>query len=342
MNRKVPILLLILFSLFACRRNEFKVDVDNIEVEIKINRLEKEMFEISPDSLITSIPYIEKKFGSFYELFNYLINIGITKSSYYPRYLKSFVADPLNREVYKVAIDEFPEIEDIERGLTDAFKHFRYYFNDRDIPDIYTFISGFNASIIIDTNIIGIGLDRYLGSESEYFDKLGIPEYQQYNMQRGKIVTDCLHSFISTEWPFNKEGDREITNNVLNNIIHEGKIIYCVKSMVPSENIGFIMGFSPDEYKFCRNNEKQMWTYLIENKLLYKSDRMTVKKLIDKAPFTSYFPRESPGRAAVWLGYKIVKEFMERNRDTTLDELMEITDYQDILERANYNPRNKN
>ena len=161
-------------------------------------------------------------------------------------------------------------------------------------------------------------------------------------MHKEKIVTDCMFAWFSSEWDFNKQGSRELANNVLNNIIHEGKLVYLTKAMVPREDISLIMGFSVDQMKFCRRNEKQMWTYLIEHKLLFSSDRMTVNKLIGEAPFTSYFPGESPGRAAVWIGYRIVEKYMWKNPGLTLTDLMGDNDYQLILEGSVYNPRDRN
>lgn len=342
MNGKTNLFGLLLLLLLSCNRSSFKVDIDKIDLEIKILRLEKELFELSVDSITTSIPYLKNKYGHFYELFSYVINIGETTAPYYPQYLTTFIVDPTNSEVYQAVISEFPDIDKLEKALSEAFKHYKHYFSEKPIPDIYTFISGFNTSLVIDSNVLAIGLDRYLGAECEYYDRLGLPEYQQANMRKEKIVTDCMFVWASSEWYFNKQGSRELANNVLNNIIHEGKLVYFVKSMVPREDIGLIMGFSPDQMKFCRRNEKRIWTYLIENKLLFSSERMTIKKLIDKAPFTSYFPRESPGRAAVWLGYRIVKQYMENNPDITLDSMMMSTEYLTILEGSGYNPRDRN
>ena len=345
-DRKIRLLimlsLVLLLLLFSCNPSTYKIDIDNIDLEIKIKRLEKELFELTVDSLTYSIPRLENNYGRFYELFNYVINIGETNSPYYPRYIKSFISDRTNREVYQAAIREFPDINVLEKELTEAFKHYKYYFSEKTIPDIYTFISGFNASIIIDTNILAIGLDRYLGAECEYYNQLALSEYQRANMYKEKIVTDCMFAWVSTEWYFNKEGSRELVNNVLNNIIYEGKLMYLVKSLVPREDIGIIMGFSADQMKFCRRNEKQMWTYLIEHKLLFSSDRMTVNKLIGEAPFTSYFPSDSPGRAAVWIGYRIVEQYMRKNPELTLTDLMDNDDYQLILEGSGYNPRDRN
>jgi uncharacterized protein YjaZ len=99
-----------------------------------------------------------------------------------------------------------------------------------------------------------------------------------------------------------------------------------------------IFGFTPDQMKFCKNNESQMWQYLIENDLLFKSDQFTIRKLTGEAPFTSYFTNESPGRAAVWLGFRIVESYMMKNPGINIEELMKDTDVQGILEKAKYSP----
>jgi hypothetical protein len=81
-----------------------------------------------------------------------------------------------------------------------------------------------------------------------------------------------------------------------------------------------------------------MWQYLIEHNLLFSSDQFIIRKLIGEAPFTSYFTNESPGRASVWLGFRIVESYMMKNREISLDSLMKNTDIQGILEKARYSP----
>ena len=90
---------------------------------------------------------------------------------------------------------------------------------------------------------------------------------------------------------------------------------------------------------FCRNNEDQMWQYLIENNLLFNTDQLTRRKVTGDAPFTSYFTNESPGRAAVWIGFRIIESCMRNNSDVRLADIMEETDLQMILEKARYIPK---
>ena len=63
-----------------------------------------------------------------------------------------------------------------------------------------------------------------------------------------------------------------------------------------------------------------------------------IRKFTGEAPFTSYFTEESPGRAVVWTGFRIIERYMNNNPDVTMQELMSMTDCQSILGGAKYNP----
>ena len=115
-------------------------------------------------------------------------------------------------------------------------------------------------------------------------------------------------------------------------------MVYFVKKMLPDVHDTIVLGFTPAQLKWCNNNSEQMWTYLVGNKLLFSTNNLTIRKLVYPAPFTSYFSQESPGRAAVWLGYKIVSAYMKHNKDITLPQLMQEPDYQKILRMSNFKP----
>ena len=210
------------------------------------------------------------------------------------------------------------------------------------MPQLYTYISGFNASLLIDEGILGLGLDRYLGKDIAWYDQLGIPKYMQRKMVPEKIPSDCMYVLAMTEFPFQPAGsDTVVTENVINKMIYEGKLLYFVQAMMPKEKEELITGFTPEQLKWCRDNEMAMWAYLIEHKMLFKTDYLTINKLTRDAPFTSYFPRESPGRAANWIGWQIVQRYMKRNSGVTLPELMHETRYQKILNGSAYDPQRR-
>ena len=93
-------------------------------------------------------------------------------------------------------------VKAIEEELTKAFKHYLYYFPHKKIPGIYTCISGFNNSIITGDSALGIGLDRYLGSDCKYYFQLQLYKYQTTKMNPWNIVPDCMYAWASTEWDY--------------------------------------------------------------------------------------------------------------------------------------------
>jgi hypothetical protein len=121
-------------------------------------------------------------------------------------------------------------------------------------------------------------------------------------------------------------------------MIYHGRNAYFAKWMLPEQADSLIMGFTAEQMRFCRNNESRMWEYLVEEKVLFETDRMTIQKFTGNGPFTGEFTRESPARAAVWLGWRIVEDYMRHNSRATLQDLMNENDYQMILTLSKYNP----
>lgn len=331
------LLIIVFISSVSCRRNHFEVDTSSIKVSTSIKRLEVDLFTLNPTEIIGKIPSLEEKFDGFLRFFGYVINIGEITDSTWADGLLRFSTDKLNNEIYASTMQAYPEIKNIENELTLAFKHFRYYFRQKKIPGVYTCITGFNNSIITGDSVLGIGLDKYLGSDNKYYPELQIYKYQTARMNSFNIVPDCMYAWASSEWNYKEMG--YATDNVLTEMIHEGKLLYFVKSMLPDHEDNLIFGFTDGQMKFCKNNENQMWQYLVEHNLLFSSDQLTRRKLTGEAPFTAYFSKESPGRAAVWSGFRIIESFMMKNKDTSLGDLMKNTDIQGILEKSRYDPK---
>lgn len=320
----------------SCKQNHYKVNISSIKTDIQIKRLEQDLFNINPEEIIDTVPYLKQKYGTFLQLFSYVINTGNINDLGFGDFLVRFCTDKQNNDIYSLTSKIFPDVSNLEIGLNDAFKHYLYYFPKEHVPSVYTCITGFNNSIITGDSVLGIGLDRYLGADCEYYPRLEIYKYLAARMTPDNIVPDCMYAWAASEWDFSFL--KYPADNVLSEIIHQGKLKYFEKCMLPETSDELIFDFNADQMKFCRNNESQMWEYLIENDLLFNTDQFIIRKLTGEAPFTSYFTSESPGKAAVWIGFRIVESYMMKS-GVTLDELMTDTDVQSILEKAKYNPQ---
>ncbi len=318
----------------SCRKSAYETDITGIELELEILRFEQDLFAVDFDSIARKVPFFYEKYGDFFDLFNYrIINIGGARQVTYPDYLKTFLSDYLNYHVYQETMRVFPDLEPLESTLTGAFKRYMVHFPGKEVPQLYSFVSRFNQSIVTGEGILAIGLDNYLGTGCEYYPRLGLYQYQIRNMYPGKIPSDCMTGWAMTEFAYNDSMD-----NVLSNMIHHGKMACFTKWMLPAQPDSVIMGFTAGQMKFCRNNEARMWEYLVEHKLLFATDRLTIQKFTGSGPFTRDFTRESPARAAVWLGWRIVEDYLRRNPGISLQELMIEQDYQKILTLSRYNP----
>ncbi|MBI5217841.1 MAG: hypothetical protein HY958_02800 [Bacteroidia bacterium] len=328
-------LILILSVFFAgCKSNTFDIDVSNIKAEVKIHRFEKDLFAIKLDSIADYVPKLSKKYGAFFDLYsNKIITIGSPYQRSYPEYLKGFITDYTINEVYRKCNEVFPDVDELEKKLTMAFKHYKYYFPNKTVPAIYTYISGFNQSVVTAENILGIGLDKYLGKNCDFYKRLVLPMYIRVKMHKAKIPSDCMVAWAQAEFPFSAESD-----NLINTIIYQGKVMYFADAMLPTEHDTLKMGFTEKQLKWCEKNESEMWTYLVEKKQLFINDFLSIKKYTDEGPFTSGFTQKSPGRACVWLGRQIVCAYMKNNPNVTIAELMNDNDYQKILAKAKYKP----
>ena len=326
-----------MLTIVSCKRNQYRVNTSSISADIQIKRLEADLFSPDPSDIPSGIPELREKYGGFLQLFSYVINAGDINDPEFSDLLLSFVTDKLNNEVYAAVMKLYPEITPIEEEIEDAFRHYLWHFPDKRIPTVITCITGFNNSIITGDSVIGIGLDRYLGRDCSYYPQLGIYRYISARMNHYNIVPDCIYGWGATEWDF--DAMKYPAGNVMAEIIHEGKLKYFEKCMLPEINDTVVFGFTEDQMKFCRNNEQQMWQYLIEHDLLFSTDQFTIRKLTGEAPFTTYFTSESPGRAAVWLGFRIVESYMMKNRGTSLGALMDKTEIQGLIEKAKYDPQ---
>jgi hypothetical protein len=321
----------------SCKKNRYKINTRSINAKIEIKRLEKDLFTLNPNEITSKVPLLRQKYKGFLQLFSYVINTGDINDASFGDFLVRFCTDKQNNDVFALTMKLYPDVKKIESELQDAFRHYLYYFPEKNIPSVFTCITGFNNSIITGDSVLGIGLDRYLGAECEYYPKLEIYKYMAARMTPGNIVPDCIYGWAASEWDFSTI--KYPVDNVLAEIIHNGKLKYFERCMLPDLDDEMIFGFTHDQVKFCKNNESQMWQYLIEKDLLFKTDQFIIRKLTGEAPFTSYFTNESPGRAAVWLGFRIVESYMMKTPGIKIEELLKDTDVQGILEKAKYSPQ---
>jgi hypothetical protein len=324
------------FLLYGCTTTEKsnKVDLSGISVNIKVHRFDQALFSLPPDSIPVMVPKLEKDFGPFFELFGAnIIQIGNSNQRDFGPMLQKFVTDFNMQTAYSETQKNYKEVSDLTEEITKGFKYYKYYFKKKSVPELYFYMGGFNQSIVTSENILGIGLDKYLGKNCAFYSHLGLASYQSYKMQKEFIVPDCFRAVAWSEFPYIDSID-----NLVSNMIYQGKIQYFMKSMLPDIPDTLLFAYTNKQWEWCTNNEHTMWAYLIDKKQLFTTTQIDIKRYVDDAPFTSTFPHDSPGRTGVWMGWQMVNKYMEQHPEITLEQLMLDNDFQKIMNGSKYNP----
>jgi hypothetical protein len=326
--------MLVTLTLSSCFQKEKGPNVDKVDVKLDFRRFDQELMMLDMTKIKDTLPVMQKRYGSFFEIFNnQIIAIGSSYDPGYPTFLNRFITDYTVTTVYQEVKKKFTNLDSLKNRLTVGFKHYKYYFPEFHVPIVVTYVSGLNQNMFATDSVLGIGIDKYLGANCSFYERMGTPKYIRMRFTHEKIASDAFFTLALSKFPL-----PDTAENVLSQMLYQGKLMYFVKKMLPDEPDSLVFGFTDKQVKWCHSNEKQMWTFLVEHKILFSTDTYMLTRYLDEAPSTKNFPPESPGRAAIWLGYRIVERYMQKNSETSLLQLMNNNDYMSILAASKYNP----
>ncbi len=340
MNAQIK-LIIYFFSIsvffIACSNDRLDVDVSDIKIqEIKIERLDRDFFEINEKNYSSKSAEYQKKYGVFYN--NYTVDIlnpGDVNESVEKAVL-AFVSNNdmkfMHKDVQQIYTDE--TMIEIENKLNIAFKRFKYHFPDKRIPlKVISFESGFNYNIITEDSILGIGLEMYLGEKNKFYEMLQWPKYKTNQLRKEYIVPDAIKGWIVQNFDSN-----EPMNNLLGFMVFYGKLLYCMDAVLPDAPDSVKVAYTSKQIDYCTQFEHKIWAYFTEKERLYKNDMKHVNEYISEGPFTSAISKECPPRIAMWVGWQLVRSYMNKNKDVSLSDLMKENDSQKILSFSKYKP----
>jgi uncharacterized protein YjaZ len=129
-------------------------------------------------------------------------------------------------------------------------------------------------------------------------------------------------------------------NSLLARMIFAGKELYLKDVLIPESLDEDKIGYTPVQLQWCQENEVYMWEYFIQKQLLYDDDGKLIARFINPAPFSKFYleiDNESPGRVGAWLGWQIVRSYMDNNQ-VSVPELMQKR-AKEIFEKSKYKPK---
>lgn len=309
----------------------------NIEVNLRFDRFERDLFNIDTIHYEQSVHQLEEKYGDFLPLYlrEIIGLIGFQDTTIAKDTLMLFLKHPEVLEMYDTVQQKYADLTWLQKELTESFKLAKYYFKDAPVPRVITYIGGPPFCFNIDTEFLAIGLDGYMGpkfSFYQYFPDM-FPQYKVRKFDQPYILPNAMNVWLTGTFEFNKKG-----GNLLDAMIYNGKILHATKKLLPDVPDSIIFGYSAETLKWLEFNESEVWKYFIKNKLLFETDPLIYSKYVNDGPTTSGMPAEAPGNIGSWIGYRIIKRYTSKSGNSNLSELMKNQDANQILNESKYRP----
>lgn len=318
MGKRIFMILLI-SSLFSSCNDKEKVseEIEKIEVDLKIARFDREFAKAEA----LDIPILKKAFP-------YLFPARYTDSVWVAK-----LQDTLQIELFDEVDKVFPDFKKETDDLELLFKHIKYYFPKYEVPKVVTVTSDvdYQNRIILTDSLLLIGLDNYLGSEHRFYE--GRQRYIASGFDKEYLISDVASAFAKQVVP--RPSDRTF----LAQMIYYGKELYLKDKLIPSASDAQKIVYSDDELVWAKANEEPIWRNFIEQEHLYSTNAKLGPRFLDPAPFSKFgleLDNESPGRIGRYMGWQIVRSFMEKN-NIELQQLLNLS-AAEIFKKSNYKP----
>lgn len=335
--------LTITWALSSCEKGHKnpKPDIDHIpESRVELVRLEKLLFSADSTNYKTVYAGIAQKYPELFlslteNFWGLVESDSLSQEAIYDSLFSNTTGNMWMQRLYDSCMLVFENMEDVEHSLSEAFRYYRYYFPDSLVPQVYTYTGPFVYWTIFDSTTVGIELDMYLGEHFGYYGSYesNMPQYISRRCDKAYIPTNVMQSLVDGVVP-SWGADATLLDEMLRN----GKILYYLDCVLPDVADSIKMGYTEAQIAWCFDNDAEIWKFLAGEDLLFSKRTDDMRRYLGEAPNSMGMPEESPGRAAIWTGWQIVRAYMEENPETTLQELFFEMDAMRILKGADYDP----
>ncbi len=333
--------------IFSCE-NKPKLPAEaRIEVPIVINRFDKDLFSIDTANLDAGLDALARKYPDFFSGYLNAI-LGIQPQSLQATdAIKAFLSSyyPVYQEATPIADNYLPEIiPQFEIGLqwlrylVPAFKP--------DSPFVVTTFIGpmdaFESFSVGDygdvrtANGVGVALQFHLGEQAQVYNQ-GIQSGLFFNYQVRRftpetILVNAMKNVVDDLFPYTSAG-----KNLMAEMVDKGKRIYVLKRILPQVADSLLIGYTGTQLKGCFENEGTIWQFFVKNDLLFSIEPSINQQYLRDGPKTPELGDASPGYIGLFVGWRIVEAFMEKNKGLSVERLMQ-TPANTIFQASRYKP----
>lgn len=216
-----------------------------------------------------------------------------------------------------------------EERLNKAYRRLKKELPELEKPYVYTQVSAFNQSIVVNDTVVGISLDKYMGYDYPLYAKSYTP-VQRLTMHPDRIVPDLLSFYLMSQFP-----PHEKPKSLLHSMIQVGKIQWVVAQAM-NTSVEHVSGFPAASVKWFQMNEQACWKILKENGRLYSADLNLFAAIVPLTAEKPYFKAEQSRGIGTWLGTQVVRNYMKKHPACTIHELLIEKSNEEVWQGSDY------
>ncbi len=305
----LPVILL----LIACGKHRLEVDTSGVKVEIAFTDLDRQVWTTPINQLPALRSQWTNQLGEIYDYhFGYCMQIGKVVDTAFVNAISDYRNDPMIQKLEEEIQTQFADKAKLEKELQEGFLRCFAMNKDAGYPkQIVWHNSLFQASTFANETQLAIGLERYLGSNSPTVKSL--PPEPFYDWIKAKfdaqfLVRDAIYNWILTNGLDVEQG------NLAERMINYGKALALVEAALPNQTEEQILRYSKENFEWAVENESSFWRFLVDQKALFKTDEKNAANYFNDGPFTIGLPEKGPDRLGQYLGWRIVKQYINKNK----------------------------
>jgi hypothetical protein len=337
--KSIIFLLIVFFLLAACGNKKNTPDVSHIKIALQTQRFDKAFFGIDTNDISGSWKKIATEFPGFSTIYTEEI-MGAGKLSDTNAVLapatRAFLRDL--KPLYDAVKGQFENTNSLEATLKKGFQLMTHYFPSFKTPRIIYYMGKIgNPGVALTGDAVAIGMQMYGGKDLAAYTGAEaqelFPLYISRRFEKQYIPVNIFQAIIEDQWPDKSQG-----RPLVEQMIEKGKRLYLLSQLLPDADDTLKTGYTGFQLKGCYKNEGLMWNFFLQNNLLYNTEPATTRIFLEDAPRTQEFGDDAPGNTGSFIGWQIVKKYMEDHKGVSPAELMKTT-AATIFQESRYKPR---
>ncbi len=306
-------------------------EAEEVEVSAQLYRIDKELLAVTKKE---DIEVIFLKYPAFFK--QYLRAIAKKPMPEDVEHMFAQYSNPSLKAFGAEVVNSWGDMQSQKNDLTTMFRFMKYYLKDFKEPKVYTIYSGLmEPDMSFSDSAIVVCLDWYMGPKAAH--RPNIYEYMLSRYDKPYLMP-MMALGMSTKFNKNNVADETL----LAEMIYYGKAHYFVERVLPDLSDSLNIGYSSKELAAVDANLPVIWGHFIDRKILFETSRKIVEQYTGEGPFVNEISNDCPGRIGRWLGWQIVRKYMNEHPEVTLQELMDEQDASKIFKLSGYKPPLKN